>query len=51
MRLGVPVTGNLLFTTSVVVGFGIPEAIFSYHGHSLTTPTLDWVGGTISAIL
>jgi hypothetical protein len=45
--LGVPLTGKLLFDTSWIVGLGISKAVYAYHGQSLISPTLDWVGGTL----
>lgn len=38
-------------TTIVIVGIGIPKAVYSYHGQSLISPSLDWVGGVIVTIL
>ena len=49
--LGVPLTGNILFTISWILGLGIPKAIYSYRGQSLISPTLDWVGGIIFTLL
>ena len=49
--LVVPLTGNLLFTTSWITGIGIAKAAYSYHGQSVISPTLDWVGGTVLALV
>ena len=50
--LVVPLTGNLLFTISWITGVGIAKAVYSYHGrHSVISPTLDWVGGTVLTLM
>jgi hypothetical protein len=51
LPLGVPLTGNLLFTISWIVGLGIPKAVYSNSGQSLISPTLDWVGGIIFTLM
>ena len=51
MSLGVALTGYRLLTTSIIVGIGIPKAVYSYRGQSLISPTLDWMGGIIFAFL
>ncbi|KAN0126831.1 hypothetical protein V8E52_000471 [Russula decolorans] len=51
MSLGVALTGYRLLTTSIIVGVGIPKAVYSYRGQSLISPTLDWIGGIIFAFL
>jgi hypothetical protein len=47
MPLGVPLTGNRLFTISWILGLGILKAIYSYRGQSLVSTTLDLLGGII----
>jgi hypothetical protein len=47
----VVLTGYRLLTTIVIVGIGIPKAIYSYYGQSLVSPSLDWVGGIMFALL
>jgi hypothetical protein len=49
--LGVVLTGYRLLTTIVIVGIGIPKAVYSYHGQPLISPSLDWVGGIIFTLL
>ncbi|KAH9993614.1 hypothetical protein BJV77DRAFT_997784 [Russula vinacea] len=49
--LGVPLTGNILFTISWILGLGIPKAVYSYRGQSLISPTLDWVAGIIFTLI
>lgn len=49
--LGVVLTGYRLLTTIVIVGVGIPKAVYSYNGRSLISPSLDWVGGIIFTLL
>ena len=49
--LGVPLTGNLLFTTSWITSLGIAKAAYSYRGQSVISPTLDWVGGTVMTLM
>ncbi|KAI0280524.1 hypothetical protein BGY98DRAFT_1095506 [Russula aff. rugulosa BPL654] len=49
--LGVVLTGYRLLTTIVIVGIGIPKAVYSYYGQSLVSPSLDWVGGIMFALL
>jgi len=44
-RLGVPLTGNLLFTISWILCLCVPKAVYSYRGQSVMPTTLDWVGG------
>ena len=44
-------TGYRLLNTSVILGIGIPKAIFSYSGQSVISPTLDWIGGVIFGLL
>jgi hypothetical protein len=51
MPLGVPLTGNRLFTISWIVGLGIPKAVYSYRGLSLVSTTLDLVGGIIFTLM
>ena len=51
MPLGVPLTGNMLFTISWILGLGIPKAIYSNRGQSLISPTLDLVGGIIFTLM
>ncbi|KAH9993617.1 hypothetical protein BJV77DRAFT_352755 [Russula vinacea] len=51
MPLGVPLTGNRLFTISWIVGLGIPKAVYSYRGLSLVSTTLDLVGGIILTLI
>jgi hypothetical protein len=51
MPLGVALTGYRLLTTIVIVGIGIPKAIYSYYGQPLISPSLDWVGGIIFTLL
>jgi len=49
--LRVELTGYRLFTTSVILGFGIPKAVYAYYEQPLISPTLDWIGGMIFALL
>jgi hypothetical protein len=49
--LGVELTGYRLFTTSVILGIGIPKAVYSYSGQALISSTLDWVAGIILALM
>ena len=49
--LGVVLTGYRLLTTIMIVGIGVPKAVCSYHGQSLISPSLDWVGGIIFTLL
>jgi hypothetical protein len=51
MPLGVELTGYRLLTTSVILGFGIPKAVYSYSGQSIISTTLDWVAGTILTLM
>ena len=45
--LGVPLTGNTLFTISWILGLGIPKAVYSYRGQSVVPTTIDWIVGII----
>jgi hypothetical protein len=49
--LGVELTGYRLFTTSVILGLGIPKAVYSYSGQALISTTLDWVAGIALALM
>lgn len=53
MPLGprVALTGYRLLTTIVIVGTGIPKAVYSYYGQSLISPTLDLLGGMVFGLL
>jgi hypothetical protein len=51
MPLGVELTGYRLLTTGVIVGIGVPKAVYSYKGQALISITLDWLVGTILALL
>jgi len=51
LPLGVELTGYRLFTTSVIIGLGIPKAVYSSRGQSLISNTLDWVAGMICALI
>ena len=51
LPLGVVLTGYRLLTTTVIMGVGIPKAVYSCYGQSLISPSLDWVGGMIFALL
>jgi hypothetical protein len=51
MPLGVEVTGYYLLTTGVILGIGVPKAVYSYKGQALISTTLDWLGGVILALM
>ena len=51
LPLGVELTGYRLFTTTVILGFGIPKAVYSYNGQALISTTLDWTGGVLLAFV
>ena len=51
MPLGVELTGYRLLTTGVILGIGVPKAVYSYNGQALISTTLDWVGGIILALV
>ena len=51
MPLGLELTGYYLLTTSVILGIGIPKAVYSYKGQALISTTLDWLGGMILAVM
>ncbi|KAH9964103.1 hypothetical protein BC827DRAFT_49382 [Russula dissimulans] len=51
MPLGVELTGYRLLTTSIILGLGIPKAVYSYNGQSLISTTLDWVAGILLALI
>jgi hypothetical protein len=51
MPLGVMLTGYRLLTTFLIMGIGIPKAVYSYHGQSLISPSMDWVGGIVFTLL
>ena len=47
----IKLTGCILFNTSVILGFGIAKAIYSYRGQAIVSTTLDWVSGTALGIV
>ncbi|KAI0280525.1 hypothetical protein BGY98DRAFT_932606 [Russula aff. rugulosa BPL654] len=47
----VALTGYRLLATTVIVGTGIPKAVYSYYGQSLISPTLDFLGGVVFGLL
>jgi hypothetical protein len=51
MPLGIELTGYYLLTTSVILGIGVPKAIYSYKGQALISTTLDWLGGMFLALM
>ena len=51
MPLGVELTGYRLLTTGVILGIGVPKAVFSYNGQALISTTLDWLAGVILALM
>jgi len=51
MPLGVELTGYRLLTTGVILGIGIPKAVYSSEGQALITKKLDWLGGIILAFM
>jgi len=51
MPLGVELTGYRLLTTGVILGIGVPKAVFSYNGQALISTTLDWLVGVILALM
>ncbi|KAN0117959.1 hypothetical protein V8E52_005546 [Russula decolorans] len=51
MPLGIELTGYYLLTTSVILGIGVPKAIYSYKGQALISTTLDWLGGMFLALI
>ena len=51
MPLGVELNGYRLLTTGVIIGLGIPKAVYSYQGEALISTTLDWLAGMIFALM
>ncbi|KAI0273969.1 hypothetical protein BGY98DRAFT_921265 [Russula aff. rugulosa BPL654] len=51
MPLGVELTGYRLLTTGVILGVGVPKAVYSYKGLALISTTLDWLAGVILAVI
>ncbi|KAI0281185.1 hypothetical protein BGY98DRAFT_225091 [Russula aff. rugulosa BPL654] len=51
MPLGVELTGYRLLTTGVILGVGVPKAVYSYNGQALISTTLDWLAGVIFALI
>ena len=51
MPLGVELTGYRLLTSGVILGIGIPKAVYSYKGQALISTTLDWLAGVILAFM
>lgn len=45
------VTGNRIFVTISVVGFGVSKAIVTYRGFPTSANTLDWVFGVVVSTL
>jgi hypothetical protein len=44
-------TGYHLLNIAVILAFGIPKAVSSYRGESVIPTTLDWVEGTLIAVM
>jgi hypothetical protein len=51
MPLRVELTGYRLLNTGVILGIGLPKAVYSYNGQALISTTLDWLGGVILAFM
>jgi hypothetical protein len=51
LPLGVELTGHRLLTAGVILGLGIPMAVYSYNGQSLFSTRLDWVVRIICTLL
>jgi hypothetical protein len=51
LRPGVASTGYRLLATSVIVGTGIPKAVYSYYKQLLISPTQDLLGGVVFVLL
>ena len=49
--LGVELTGYRLLATGMILGLGIPKAVYSYRGQSLISNTADWVAGIVCALV
>jgi hypothetical protein len=49
--LGVEVTGYRLLTTGMILGIGVPKAVYSYKGQALISTSLDWLAGVILALV
>jgi hypothetical protein len=49
--LGVELTGYRLLTTVVILGLGVPKAIYSYNGQALISSTLDWLMGILFTLM
>ncbi|KAI9435752.1 hypothetical protein H4582DRAFT_620713 [Lactarius indigo] len=49
--LGVKLTGYRLLNMTTVFSFGTAKAILTYMGRSTAPTTLDWVAGTLLAVL
>ncbi|KAF8491991.1 hypothetical protein F5888DRAFT_1732474, partial [Russula emetica] len=47
----VELTGYRLLTTGVILGIGVPKAVYSYNGQALISTTLDWLVGVILALI
>ncbi|KAI0287146.1 hypothetical protein BC826DRAFT_70847 [Russula brevipes] len=51
LPLGLELTGYHLLNIAVILIFGIPKAVLSYHGQSVIPTTLEWAGGTLIAFI
>jgi hypothetical protein len=51
LPLWVELTGYRLLMTGIILGLGIPKAVYSYSGQSLISTTLDWVAGIVLALM
>ena len=51
LRPGVALTGYRLLATIVILGTGIPKAVYSYYGQFLISQTLDLLGGIVFGLL
>jgi hypothetical protein len=47
----VELTGYRLLTTGVILGIGVPKAVYSYNDQVLISTTLDWLAGMTLALM
>jgi hypothetical protein len=49
--LGVELTGYRMLTTGVILGLGIPKAVYSYNGQALISITVNWVSAVLLSVM
>lgn len=49
--VGPPITPYRLFNIALLLGLGIPKAVFTAKGQSVIAGDLDWAGGVVAVFM